>query len=361
MDNGVRIPSPGGWSGQHGFTLVELLLAMVVGLVVTAGLTQVFTGARQSYRLQEELSRLQENGRFALDILSRDIRMAGFTGCASQADNLANVLNGGTGRWYHDLSNPMLGFEGGVSVFPGEFSASVRGNTDAIVVLLADPTSRVNVSTHATATATFDLGQLHDFQQGDILVASDCRQSTLFQMTNVNDNATVQTVLHAQDNALTPGNCTGLAGSPMDCGPPLAETRYQFNSDAFVARLLAHAYYVGEKTVGSVTVPVLNRYRLTASGLVQDELLEGIEELQILYGEDTDNDGTANRYLPAASVGLDMNRVVSVRVSLLLRTRGDGLATQPTAYAFNGQQVTPTDRRLRRVFTSTIALRNRAP
>lgn len=350
---------------QAGFALVELLLAMAVGLLVMAGLVQVFAGTRQSYRLQEELSRMQENGRFAMEILGRDIRMAGFIGCASQAGRLANVVNGGSGRWYHDLANPLLGYEGGVSVLPGEFAAAVQPGTDAVAVLLADPVSRVHVDTHDAAIATFDLVRLHDFQQGEILVASDCRQSTLFQMTNVNDNATVRTVVHTQDNTLAPGNCTGLAGSPAECGPPLMETRYQFSSDAFVSRLLAHAYYVGEKTINAgeadeETLPALYRRRLAGAALVQDELVEGVEDLQLLYGEDTDGDGTANRYLPAGA-GLDMGRVVSVRVALLLRSRRDGLAARPVAYTFDGRRVTPPDRRLRRVFSSTIVLRNRAP
>ena len=79
------------------------------------------------------------------------------------------------------------------------------------------------------------------------------------------------------------------------------------------------------------------------------EVVEGVEDMQILYGEDTDADGTANRYVPAGTAGLNMDNVVSVRVALTLRTLEDNVALN----AGNG------DRRIRNTFTTTVVLRNR--
>jgi len=81
--------------------------------------------------------------------------------------------------------------------------------------------------------------------------------------------------------------------------------------------------------------------------------------MQILYGEDTDGDRTANRYVTADQV-TNMKNVVSLKVMLLLRTLEDHLADVPQSYTFNGQTVTPTDRRLSRVFSSVITIRNRS-
>jgi len=81
--------------------------------------------------------------------------------------------------------------------------------------------------------------------------------------------------------------------------------------------------------------------------------------MQILYGEDTDADGTPDYYVSAGTAGLNMDQVVSIRVTLLARSIDDNLAGQPVAYTYNGATTTPADRRLRRVFTSTIAVRNR--
>ncbi|MDT8372197.1 MAG: PilW family protein, partial [Gammaproteobacteria bacterium] len=59
------------------------------------------------------------------------------------------------------------------------------------------------------------------------------------------------------------------------------------------------------------------------------ELIEGIENMQILYGEDTDADNTANYYVPAGTGGLNMNQVVSIRISLLVRSMDDNLTSEP--------------------------------
>ena len=99
-----------------------------------------------------------------------------------------------------------------------------------------------------------------------------------------------------------------------------------------------------------------------------DELLEGIENMQILYGEDTDadanganGDGTANRYVAFGTSDLDIDRIVSVRISLLARSISNNLTTAPAPYNFNGSSVTPasTDKFLHKVFTTTVTLRNK--
>ena len=95
--------------------------------------------------------------------------------------------------------------------------------------------------------------------------------------------------------------------------------------------------------------------------------MEGIENIQVLFGEDTDaddegtnGDGTANRYVPFGASGLKMNRVVSVRIFLLARSLNDNLTTEPSPYYFvESDAITPTDKRLRKVFTTTITLRNK--
>ena len=86
------------------------------------------------------------------------------------------------------------------------------------------------------------------------------------------------------------------------------------------------------------------------------ELVEGIEDMQIEYGLDLDADGDADTYLSGA--GLDMSQVVAVRVSLLVRSLADNLTSAPQTYVYNGVAVTATDNRLRKVFTATITLRN---
>ncbi|WP_018717328.1 PilW family protein [Arhodomonas aquaeolei] len=65
-------------SRERGLTLIELMIALVLGLMLSAGAVQLFIANKQSYRLQDALARVQENGRFAMQRLGRDVRMAGY-------------------------------------------------------------------------------------------------------------------------------------------------------------------------------------------------------------------------------------------------------------------------------------------
>ncbi|MCK4493007.1 MAG: prepilin-type N-terminal cleavage/methylation domain-containing protein, partial [Methylococcales bacterium] len=69
---------------QSGMTLIEIMIAMLIGVFLLGGVMQIFMSSRQSYRMQDNLSRMQENGRFAMDFLTRDIRMADYQGCSTK-------------------------------------------------------------------------------------------------------------------------------------------------------------------------------------------------------------------------------------------------------------------------------------
>ena len=108
----TRTPCPSrtrrSWSG---FSLVELMVAIVISSLLLVGVLQIFISSRESYKLDEGLSRIQENGRFATEFLEREIRMAGHMGCLAnvQATNITNYLAGGGAPF--DLSRPIEGFE----------------------------------------------------------------------------------------------------------------------------------------------------------------------------------------------------------------------------------------------------------
>ena len=89
------------------------------------------------------------------------------------------------------------------------------------------------------------------------------------------------------------------------------------------------------------------------------ELVEGVEDMQVLYGIDTDNNRTPNQYV-TANIVTDWGDVVSAEVRLLLQTLDDNLASQANQqYTFNGVTSVSPDLRLRRTFTNTISIRNR--
>ena len=101
---------------QGGFTLVELMVAMLISLLLMGGVIQVFSSSSKSYRNHEGLSRIQENGRFAMEFLTREIRMADFWGCANTVSKVANnldPLNGGTNWQYNFGIGGVGGTDGG--------------------------------------------------------------------------------------------------------------------------------------------------------------------------------------------------------------------------------------------------------
>ena len=76
----------------NGMTLVELMVGLVIGLFIVAVMGSVYVGSRTTYAAQESTGRVQENGRFAMDTITQDLRMSGFRGCLGQTA-VTNTLN----------------------------------------------------------------------------------------------------------------------------------------------------------------------------------------------------------------------------------------------------------------------------
>ena len=98
---------------QRGVTLIEIMIALAVGLILTGGIILVFSSTRQSNRVHEAISRMQETGRMALEIISRDVRMADFWGCSADITNVVNNLDS-AGSGYIDFgTGGIAGADGG--------------------------------------------------------------------------------------------------------------------------------------------------------------------------------------------------------------------------------------------------------
>jgi type IV pilus assembly protein PilW len=323
---------------QSGMTLVEIMVAMLVGIFLTGGVLQVFASSKQTYRVHEATSRMQENGRMALEVLSRDIRMADFWGCVSDPSNFVNNLDS-SGTGYVDfLSGGVEGTEG-ASGAPD--SLILRGGVDRNL--------GVEPPYGPQASANIFVGTNNGLEQFDIVFVSDCEAGDIFQITNANPDGT-GTIVH-NTGVGDPGNFNvtnpGCPGANAHC---LSKV---YGADAKLMATREISYSIA---TGSENQPALFR-----NGV---EFLDGIENLQILYGEDTDppesaGSGIANYYVPADQVA-NMESVVSIRFAVVARSYDDNL-TGGVAQNYNlfGTTVTPADNRLRQVYTSTVAVRNR--
>ncbi|MEA3277711.1 MAG: PilW family protein [Pseudomonadota bacterium] len=347
---------------QTGLTLVEILVALAVSLVLLAGIVQIYAASKQSYRVTDALSRQQENARYAMEILARDIRSAGLLGCGGRSTRVANSVND-AGAWYAEAS-AIIGYEGGVDSFPEEYASDVLSGTDSVILRYANTDDTYMVTKHVPDSATIHLADDHDLKQGEILVIAnaDCTQVGVFQMSNTNLNNTISIVDHNTGGATSPGNCTKTLWGDWDCNgsfPTNPTKDMAYDSDSFLLRFAAHAYYIGSSSSPG-NPPALFRERLSGGSTTSEELVEGVEDLQIQYGEDTDEDQIANLYRPANQVA-DWGNIVSVNLSLLLRTTEDSLSQGTQSVSYNGGTVTATDRRLRMAHSATVNLRNRVP
>jgi len=332
---------------QAGVGLVEIMVAVTLSLILTAGLVHVYTGNKQTYRTQEALSRMQENGRFALDFITRDLRSAGFLGCAGTSTKIINTLNNASSfNW--SFGQIIEGFEATSSSAWDRDPVATAGIVspylparDVLTVRrsLGNP---VQVETHGginpAGSAPISVAPGHDLQPADVVMVTDCTDAAIFHITGITPNGGNDDIVHGAGG-----------GSPSNASQALGK---DYTTAGAIVELTTSTYYIGTGASGR---PAL--FRKDGAAVAQ-ELVEGVEDMQILYGIDTNGDRTPNRYVTANNV-TDWGDVVSAEVRLLLQTLDDSLASQPQQYTFNGVLSVSPDLRLRRTFTNTVSIRNR--
>lgn len=322
-----------------GFSLVELMIAVALGIVVVGAVLGIFVSNRQTYIAAENLGRIQENARTAYELMTRDIREAGGNPCAAQLP-LVNVLKTPDAQWWSNFTNPVLGYDNGT------LGASIAG-TDAIE-MKSGGASTYTVASHNPTSAVISLNtSTHDLVAEDILLICDSRQVALFQMSG--PNATNATVVHTVGTG-SPGNCSKGLGFkyPVDCSAN--GTSYTYGPNSLVTKLNASRWYIGSngRPAGCVAATTCGRSLFrqalrNSSGTnapVAEEIAEGIRDMQILYLLPG-----ATSYVNAASVpATRWGEVSAVRIT----------------YTLEGSDRVGTDgQSIRRTLAHTVTLRNR--
>lgn len=310
---------------QRGLSLIELMIAITLGFIVVAAVGYLYLGSRQSFRTTDNLARMQENARYALDTMARDIRMAGSLGCT----NLTEAA-------------PTLGLPvpaalvpaptNAIAVLGGDVGTNPPGVPAAAVPRVAgDALSIWGAQSSSVTLASITAGDNpYTYKANDILAVVTCRPPA---------DAPPTAVLRA-----APAPLTALPGAPA----------------AEVMKFDRFAYYIG--------INPGNRRALYRNSINDGlgELVEGVEDMQILYGVDTDAtpDRAANVYQTASTVA-DWTRVVSVRINLLMASPDGNLAVGAQTYRIDTNDdgvpdaVIAADRRLYQTFSTTIGIRNR--
>ncbi len=293
---------------QKGLTLVELMVAMILSLLLIAGASSMFLGSKKTFKVQEESARIQENIRYVVSRMIRDISPAGFYGCAPSAqDGKSQIHSTVTSEdGLYDFSHAITGAEG--------------GNTpDSLTVRFALPESSLPITAPMTPQdTTVQVDSTHpaysQFEAGDIITVSDCSLIAAFMVTNKpGDNGHLE---HRSGVSIK-----GVTNSK-------AETTHYFGgksySSAMAIKMDAVTYDLGKTTSGDAedetTISSLYAKRL---GGLRQEILSGVEDFQVSYGiDDTDPpDGASDRYISWDTIAeKEKNRIASLRITLTINS-----------------------------------------
>jgi type IV pilus assembly protein PilW len=360
---------------EKGLSLVELMIAITLGLILMSGVVKVFLNSKATYSTQQALSRIQETGRLAIEFVSRDVRMAGYNGCGSRSSGgitVTNTLNNAS-SFVWNFGDAIKGYTSDTSgttalpashgLLPVPYYAasppvttdiiSIRGargsgtqitqNNNGAQVFVAQSGSPVTVAGGCGSTDS-----VSGMCQGDVVMATDCTKARVFQITNLTTNGTTDVNVVHSGSGSSPGNAISSWGGNS------APDNEIFKAGAELLSATSITYFIATGTSGRQSL-------FQNINGVNSELLEGVENMSVTYGEDTnpsDPDYVPDVYRSASAVA-NWSRVDSVRVEFLVASIEDRVLSDHQKYIFNNASVTATDYRLRQTFSTTIGIRSR--
>lgn len=313
---------------QNGFTLVELMVSMVIGLFLLTGVFTIYLNSRDSQRVVEEEVRMMDNARFALDTIAYDLRHAGAYGHRNHED-LGKVRDlttfstvtgqcGGAGSgWVVDVEKPVYAVDLGTDYLADCMTGWDQGDTIEVRYATALPLNTVEANLISDALYLKSIGEYSHLFKGD-----------------------------------TPPDAYLFDGKP--------DIRY------FLWQ--ARGYYISNFTdqVGD-GVPSLRLVSLEPGPVVNDSiLLRGVEDIEIQLGLDTptvagttQGDGSADSYIHPLVTFDKWNQVISARVWLVLRSEKQYEDINPLqSYQVAGAGRVYNDQFKRIVVSTSVRLRN---
>ncbi len=364
-----------------GFGLIELLIAIALSSVVAIVVVQLFIQSKQSYLTQESLTRAQENGRYAINLLTSAVKSADFWGCIP---SFQEDTQNGQFSWPKDgVTNIVNGLPGGFIGVSGQEGAATTGlagyPSEPDTLTISGVRQGRSYPLHQSkdpfdnGPITINLGDstASNIDANELLVIADCANAVIFQATNDVDSTV--------DTSGTPHTATIEHGTtPVVTDPPSP-----FNNSQ---DYLSYPFEPGDTTVyqgvstnveytiddavdhdGNATTPAVPSLMRSVNGGAAEAVVPGVESMQLMFGEDTDvpYDFQADRYVNAANVN-DWESVVSIRISILVRSP-DADNEDAAGYTLESVDVPagniPADANglfhTRKVYSTTVSVRNR--
>lgn len=337
---------------QQGLSIIEIMVALVLGALITLGLVQVFTSNSQSFRMNEATARAQEAGRIATDLLSRSIRNARYYGCLLEEPfNNLDTTDSDYDAFIHEF-----GLDRGVFASSADRPAAALSGTDWLSLSGARSGGVSVQSTAQVNSVVFEVNVNHPaLVTGTIIMLSDCANADIFQLTSdatalgggdfrlqANSGGSVSPGNDFTGNA--PPGCSSGANCFSSVYAPGAQVLFPFNE----------TYFVGTGASGSGALFLIDGLFNPAAV----ELVDGIEDMQIRFREGTtwrENPDTVSNW----------TAVTATEISLLVKAGPDNLLEQPLTTCYpgwsdctGGNNFAAPDSALYRVYTFTTAIRN---
>jgi type IV pilus assembly protein PilW len=339
-----------GMKKQQGLSLIELMIAITLGLVLMGGVIQMFLSSRQVFSTQQAMSRMQESGRLSIEFMADDIRMAGYAGCADRNTQFENDLT------ESDVFNDFTAVSGPGPGFPfNSINGFASDDLPSGLTLDPEPVADSDLlvvryaggAPHIVATDVTP-GEIKILAAG-VVPAGNCVNGICKDATLLVSNCTGGHIFSAEDVSFDQisERTTITHSGDWPWAAPVIITKSFFSGDE-VMPVASVLYYIGENPGGN---PSLYRSEMGATAV---EMLEGVENMSLRYGINAE-------YFAAGELSeAQWLNVNSVRIELLLRSNEENVLDSPQGYSFAGEDVEgPADKRARQIFRTTVALRNR--
>lgn len=311
----------------QGFSLVEVMITLTLNVIITLGLIQVYNDSKNNYQFQDAMARLQERGQTAIYFFQQELRSAGYLGCAKLTRDFPIINHT---EFIFSENSIIRGYSATQAIselgLPTQGHGAYVSGTDVLVMRKMSETTANLVSMSQTQVIVSAKPQ---FKEQQTLFITDCTKADIFTVQQVS----------------TTKNSQWISTEPIQT----------YEKNAQVGQALSQVYYLGDtgrKNKQNQTILAL--YSRDDSG-EKAELVEGIEDMQVFYGVDTNGNGSVSTYRTAAEIS-DWSRVLSVHVILLVNSIEEiGVDLKP--YVFQEKQF--SDRKLRQTWDTYIALRTR--
>ncbi|MBU2952352.1 PilW family protein [Marinobacter sp. F3R08] len=356
---------------QQGLSIVELMIALLLGSLLVGGLVQILTSNSQAFRMAEATARTQEFGRIASEMISREARGAGYFGCNS--DQMVNNLDVDPDDDDYNW-DPGVGISSENSLRP---AAAISGTDFIFFSGLDGGGLEISASSPPTSASTKvrSRGGANPnsfLSDGDVIAIADCQGVDIVQITNISgggDDSEVTLVTNSGSgespgNDFTNNTCsnTGNGGAGNNC------LSNDYGIGAQIFKPYDRTYYIG--TSATTGEPALMMLELSNGALQAHEMVEGVVDMQVRYGLSVDKFQAVDRWEDATAMAAsDWEQIRAVRVSLLVRGGSDNVFEDPASLCYpawtdctsgNNYTAPEGDSHMYRAYEFTTNVRNKS-